>query len=300
METDYLLVFDSIGLDTRKSGSEVFTRNPFIKAEELAEVFSESMTLPPQYYDNSLIRYRASGLWDYNFRGFEQALFMLTFLRNYWVTPIEFCCNQYAGDFMFDSLLENVKNVESATQRITLIKLSQLCSARLRPFGPLLLDKLGLGSKPAAKIASIMVLLGIDFGLVSSFLRQTIIQSVFRKIEQDDSYLINRYEKSNFERAVEIALSVGISEDEKYSLHKLTELYKAYKDYRKFFYVIDTLNDGNFKCFEDLDLGADYLKYLNTKSIFSFKRGGYRNTLWLQQVIGLLGKKGYYSLPERK
>jgi hypothetical protein len=202
---------------------------------------------------------------------------------------------------MFDSLVENVKDVEQSMQQITLIKLSQLCSARLRPFRPLLLDKLGLGSKPAMKIASIMILLGIDFGLISSFLRQSIIQNVFRRLEQADSYLSGHYEKLSFFRAIELESSAVIHEDEKYSLDKLAELYKAYKDYRKFLYVVNTFDlNPNFKFFEDLDLGVDYIKYINEKSIFSFKAGGDKNILWLRQVMGILGKNGYLSLPELK
>lgn len=300
MEKDYLLVFDSIGLDTRKSDAVLFTRNPFIKEEDIVEAVSESQTLPSQYYAGSLARYSLPGLWDYNLKGFEQALFMLTYLRRYWVTPIEFCCNQYASDWMFDSLVENVKDVEQSIQQINLIKLSQLCSARLRPFGPLLLDKLGLGSKPAMKIASIMILLGIDFGLISSFMRQSIVQNVFHRIEQADSYLSGQ-PKLYFLQAVKLELSNVNNGDEKYSLEKLSELYRAYEDYRKFLRVVNTFDyNSNFKSYDDLDLGEEYIKYINSKSIFSFKFAEKKNTLWLRQVMLMLGKKGYLSLPEPK
>lgn len=260
----------------------------------------EEITLPYAElpYNSAVVQYNHWHLYHTPkeaARVFGLAQTMLGYFWNYWLNPIEFCSSYYGGDWRYDADTLKFRRTDYDMQWRMLFTISQLLTTRCAPYGPHLLEPTNIIHKEGAKVAAVMLMLGIELDDILNFLRNDIIIMALRVIKEKGNTQFSNGYRISYSSTVRNILRKEKSPDNVYLLNKLNEFYEVYSDTFKFHRIVLIETKGVGNSFVELDKINEYNTYLHEKSIFSLVANTKETSSWMKQIELNLGHKNYYG-----
>lgn len=230
-------------------------------------------------------------------RIFSLAQTMLSYCWNYWLNPVEFCSSYYGGDWWYDGDTCKFKAIDYELQWRALSTVSQLLNTGCAPQGYCLLSPYNITLTEGAKITAVMLMLGVNFDQIISFLSHNIIKTALKSIRNSRAYMRPTKYKVNYRTTIRKLVSLEPSFDNVYLLKKLEHFFEVYSDIYKLYQIVSIDRKGIGNNFAQLDSLVEYNKYLRNQSIFSLTKAEEETSSWYLQRRLHLGHKEYYMYP---
>ncbi|MBU6122312.1 hypothetical protein [Hymenobacter siberiensis] len=230
-------------------------------------------------------------------RIFLLAQTMLSYCWNYWLIPIEFCSSHYGGDWWYDSDTCRFRTIDYELQWRMLFTVSQLLTTRCAPQGYHLLNPYKITLAEGAKVAAVMLMLGVNFDLIIDYLSRDVIKDALKTIHNSRTYIRATNYKVNYRTTINKLISSETSADNIYLLQKLGNFFEVYSDIYKFYQIISIEQKGVGTSFAQLDTLKNHNKHLRDHSIFSLTKANEETSSWYMQRELYLGHKKYYGYP---
>lgn len=230
-------------------------------------------------------------------RVFLLAETMIGYCWNYWLNPVEFCSSYYGGDWWYDSDACRFRAIDYQMQWRMLLTVSKLLTTTYAPYGYCLLQPYNVTLVEGAKIAAVMLMVGVSFDLTFNFLSRDVVKKALISISNSRSYVRLIKYKPNYRTTIRKLIGLEASLDNIYLLQKLECFFDVYSDIFKFYQIINIEYKGVGNSFIEFDRLKRHNKDLRDQSIFSLTKANEESSTWYLQRELHLGYKKYYGYP---